>query len=133
MERARGVHQVRDASVCDRCGDAAVGLRCSVGDRVPRALELQRGTDEAGRQIPRIASRRLGAHRAHDCPMLKALALLVSLLLSAGLVFAVGLPALIAFAALALGTVLFSMGGPESCESHDGHSAMGGTTFLVGI
>ena len=61
--------------------------------------------------------------------MFKALILLGGPLMSAGLVFAFGLPVLIACAALALGTLLFSTGSPESAEPND----MGSTTFLAGL
>lgn len=65
--------------------------------------------------------------------MLKALLLVGSLLVPVGLVFAFGLPALIACATLALLTAICSMGGPDSTPPNDGDTAMGGTTFLAGL
>ena len=65
--------------------------------------------------------------------MFKVLLLLGSLLMPVGLVFAFGLPALIGCGVLALATVMFSMGGPDSAHPLDGNTAMGGTTFLGGL
>ena len=65
--------------------------------------------------------------------MLKIVLVVASLLVTVGTLYAFGPYALLAFAALALGTAVFSTGGPETCPLHDGHSAMGNTTFLAGL
>jgi|KBSMisStaDraftv2_1062788.scaffolds.fasta_scaffold4453316_1 hypothetical protein len=65
--------------------------------------------------------------------MLKIVLLLGSLLVTVGLLYTFGPYALLAYSAMALGTAVFSTGGPESCPLHDGHSGMGNTTFLAGL